>query len=253
MKSNIGIVSNYQQINRSCLNQSITKALYSFPKAERFRKPRQSYCQRLCYDLPSTRSQRTCSLGYGKKIKLDRTSDAPSPQKYDVSSSYRNRRGHSFGIGREMLYVSNKDNSQFPGPGQQVNIYNQFRYPQQTTMAKVAYSIRGKLSQNIKNDVPGPGAYDPLSTLDCRFPLSTYRRPGAVLMRKSIQTSREKNTGPGPGQYEEINKKQVTGTKFFPTYKRDILMKNDSPGVGKYDLPSEFGFYGRAQRLHTIQ
>lgn len=50
------------------LNQSTAKQLYSFSKAKRFDQSMKSLNDNVSYNIPSTKTARATSFGYGPKI-----------------------------------------------------------------------------------------------------------------------------------------------------------------------------------------
>ena len=94
------------------LNNSTSKMKYSFCKASRFLPTIRSECD-IYYDVPNFRSRRSTSFGYGNKIDLTIKSPAPSPSRYTQPSAFDNpqKRGFSFGFGRDVKYLQRRRQS----------------------------------------------------------------------------------------------------------------------------------------------
>jgi hypothetical protein len=72
-----------QQTHNFPLNRSISKQLYSFPKADRFDPPRESLCTKGFYDIKKGAfSLRTTTFGYGNKWDLTNREPVPPVGKY---------------------------------------------------------------------------------------------------------------------------------------------------------------------------
>ncbi|CAD8196678.1 unnamed protein product [Paramecium octaurelia] len=241
----------FTAVNRSPLNTSKTKQMYTFSKAKRWVDPKDNVCPPI-YQLPTTLSKRAAGIGYGKKMNITQETISPAPNSYQVQTAREH--GWTMGLGRDR---ANKFESIFlglvqktPGPGS----YN-FKDPQ----SAVRYSIRQRLqSRRNKDRKPGPGEYDLPSSINSRgkYALSQYRDSGAVILSPPRAHSDRKlrESTPGPGSYKETGNMDPLGTYFcskfgasrcnkFPRAQR-ILSENreGSPGPGQYKLPSDFGF-----------
>lgn len=65
---------------------------YTFGKAKRFSTQQKITSSNASwYNLPSQKSKRSASIGYGSRYPLCRKSDAPSPDKYNTISSFHIR------------------------------------------------------------------------------------------------------------------------------------------------------------------
>lgn len=65
--------ANSVQVCNAPLNNSVSKQMYSFPKAKRFdEKVNKSLCDKL-YDLPDIKDKRSTSIGYGQKTDVTQT------------------------------------------------------------------------------------------------------------------------------------------------------------------------------------
>lgn len=116
-------------INKSQLNNSTSKACYSFSKSPRNsnHKPLKYfylYPSDNIYEMPSMISQRSTSIGFGKKSEIGRKNSNPSPDKYMISSEFTKdvTKGKSFGVSRSDFKANPMITTGVnPGPGQYDN------------------------------------------------------------------------------------------------------------------------------------
>lgn len=114
------------------------------------------------YDIPDTKSKRSASFGFGKKLDLGKQNFArPGPSEYSLKSEFEDellrKKGITISAGREII----KNNSVFlmqkdiPGPGK----YN----PKDYSLNERSYTMAAKV-RDVSNKwveaVPGPGTYD---------------------------------------------------------------------------------------------
>ena len=80
---------------------------YSFGKSKRFSThERAVYSNASWYNLPSQKSKRSASIGYGSRYPLCRKSDAPSPDKYyTISSFHVKEKATTFKFGRDVMII----------------------------------------------------------------------------------------------------------------------------------------------------
>ncbi|CAD8122428.1 unnamed protein product [Paramecium sonneborni] len=238
-------------INRSPLNTSTSKQMYTFPKAKRWLEVKDNLCPPI-YQLPTTLSKRGAGIGFGKKTNMTQETITPGPNYYTVQKSQE--QGWTMGLGREH---ANKYESIFlglvqntPGPG---------TYKFKDGISPVRYSMRQRFStRNEIETKPGPGHYNLPSSINSKgiYALSQYRNSGAVLLSPPKNSSERKirDNTPGPGSYQEIGSIDPKGTYFCSKFSASKCNKfsraqrtmseyrNKSPGPGTYKLPSEFGF-----------
>lgn len=105
-----------KRLNNSAhsLNCSLSKQKYSFPKSSRFQSESSQAQNNFnsstdsFYNLPSVKSRRSTSFGYGHKdigIKFEKI--WPSPEAYQIKSEFQQpKKGFSFGEGREDMQLT---------------------------------------------------------------------------------------------------------------------------------------------------
>lgn len=259
-------------VNKNPLNSSTAKQLFSFSKANRFENMRGSLNDNVSYNLPSTRSLRSTSFGYGSKILDSRRKDSPSPDSYripsdfDFSRSDKNK-GFSFRVGwKAYTRVYQKEgfkntlgaDPNVPGPG---------TYKPKAdfgTDVKTA-TLKGKFKDSPKSvNTPGPGAYKELSTLPkngknfySKFKSINTGNMGPPTGERFKDVLKKVSETPGPGQYSPRTDLAKTGQYFLSKFKspgttslyhskRETMKmpKSDrfGPGPGSYILPSDFGY-----------
>ena len=74
------------------------------------------------YDVPESKSQRSASFGYGKKMDLGKEYfQKPSPDNYNMPSDFikNKNKGITISAGREIVKVNSvfSSNKMVPGPG----------------------------------------------------------------------------------------------------------------------------------------
>ena len=94
-------------INKSPLNNSLSKACYSFGRSSKSPNEKKTkYIKNLCsdtiYDIPTMLSTRATFIGFGKKSEIAPKNFNPSPDKYDKQSDFsiNLKKGISFGLSR---------------------------------------------------------------------------------------------------------------------------------------------------------
>ena len=100
----------------SLLNNSKSKAAYSFGRAIRFKESNKKDYSFVFYDKPDYKSNRGTTLGYGKKCDYDKLIGCGSNQFYLAPTysdpKFQNSPLYSFGMGRP----KNKKYDNSPGP-----------------------------------------------------------------------------------------------------------------------------------------
>ena len=158
-----------EDITRSTINNSSSKYMYSFSRAERFPPiKRKGFCDTF-YKIPSSQMHRTTSFGIGNKYDFTQKRKGWNAEFYNVKRDFDkgNLRGlqYTFGICREkyekVYYDTNKMiDKNIPGPG---------KYSVAKDLGKDAlkYTMGGRLntyagSGSKYNITPGPGTYPPV-------------------------------------------------------------------------------------------
>lgn len=179
-------VSSPEEINKSPLNTSPSKQLFSFPKGKRFIIPNSKQNQNVAYNLPTTKSRRSASFGYGKRYNFARNNGSPSPTSYNSNTQFKKNpsaKAFSFGIARE------------------------------------AYSkvyLKGHKGPEMARDIPGPGSYNNelWNSVGKTGKSYTLRpRTGNVGIRAGSKGI------PGPGSYEFKNSINPRGSQFISKFK----------------------------------
>ena len=98
--------SDYVEVNKSALNRSKAKMLYTFGKAPRFKELYESSGSDVAfYDLPSVFSHRSASIGKGQRYDFTQGAKSQSPYIYSPPGIFDKKPkygiGKSFGAGRE--------------------------------------------------------------------------------------------------------------------------------------------------------
>jgi hypothetical protein len=238
-------------------NNSPSKFMFSFGKASRFPKlSRMTYSDKF-YDLPSTRMNRTTTLGFGTKYDFTKINKGTEFLYLKRDSDKGNYIGpqYSFGLSREKFKRVvcpgiNIIDLNIPGPGK----YNIRKKIGENTPK---YSIGEKLKLfsflNKNNHNPGPANYSPKTNLnkEGKYILSRLRniKSSSFGLDKEKRFVKTNNNVPGPGSY---NIKGLIGNNFISKYKSGIfitisqrfkkrLIEHNYPGPGSYMSFSEFG------------
>ena len=236
------------KISNNQLNHSISKQMYSFPKSKRFPSSLNlNTSSTFYYYLPSVKSNRSTSLGYGTKSDFTKEKDYNAPF-YHLHRlfDYKNGPTYSFGTSK---FKNEKDDCS-PGPAN----YNTIEI-----FGKDApkYTFQKKYYFKNLNNYPGPGQYGNLN-LKNGF-LSKYHNFPFVSFTKASRMNDYKNNVPGPNAYKTENLinggKIIFDSRFKSCLGRTIFAKygsyfkiNDTPGPGAYESFSEFGIYGKKNK-----
>ena len=104
------------------INSSTSKAMYRFPKAERFH-PTKKDNSSFFYNLPSVANNRSTSIGYGTKTNFVPSTNGRStniyniPREFDLNAKNNGSPKYTFGYGRDVCRVpKSKDEKTTPGP-----------------------------------------------------------------------------------------------------------------------------------------
>ena len=242
-----------EPICNSPLNHSKSKYMYSFSRAQRFPLINKAYTGSFFYNLPSMKTKRGTSIGYGTKYDFTRDAKSKSPVFYNFKSDFdqKNPSGprYSFGLGRDRMYKS----TDLPGPGPaNYNVLKPFGRD------GIKYTMRIKYNRSASMDnigSPGPGAYSAVTKIN---PNGTYIvsknenvHPVEFSKDKTERFNYHYEITPGPSDYKKGSMfGKIFDSKFRSTNgitmrpKTKILDSRDCyPGPGAYKYFSEFGIY----------
>ena len=176
------IVKSKMEISRSPINQSTSKQMYSFSKADRFPPLKtKGYCD-IFYNLPSVTMTRFASLGKGTKSDFTKTAKDQNAKFYAVKRDFDldNLQGpkFSFGICREkyakVYYETNKMlDKNVPGPGK-YNYLKAFGYDAPKFSMREREHASSSRNKGKISDNSGPGQYPPVITINNKgkYPIS---------------------------------------------------------------------------------
>lgn len=264
-------VSNPEGINKSPINFSKTKMMYSFPKSDRFPSSNtRSYCKKAFYDIPTQlyQSQRKASVGYGNKYDFTRRNQkTPGPGKYQIKRTLNQKRSYSFGLSRSKIAIRGKL------PNKVNNVPGPFRYSVPSVTNPISYSFRIRTKSRQRDAVPGPGKYGVKPTINKTgiYHLSRYKNSCATRINKPQRLIKLKKTqNPAPWHYKDVDSMNKTGKYFLTRLKSsgcrtfgiadrntlglnlEKIHQDTCPGPGSYRLPSEFGHY-KSSRVSTMR
>jgi hypothetical protein len=94
-----------EMINKSPMNHSTAKMMYSFPKTKRFNENYvKNKSKQFLFSLPEVKNIRSTSIGYGKKSDFTKVDDLRKVPFYDFKSDFDPKKSFSpsytFGISR---------------------------------------------------------------------------------------------------------------------------------------------------------
>ena len=237
--------------SHNILNNSVSKMMFSFGKSPRFPILKRSSLSYTFYNIPSTLSKRSTSLGYGKKtdFTLMNKGGGEYPQiKRDFDKGTKLGPTFVFGMSRSKVYCSTNNplGRDSPGPG---------AYKPKRLINSPSYSLRCKVTIPLPNrDTPGPAAYTPRIGINenGNYPLSKMGNVhGSVFgSGKSNRFKYVYNDSPGPSAY--TFKSMIGGSLFNSKFNNGRCItfgsksnyggkKDNFPGPGSYKAFSEFG------------
>lgn len=236
----------------SSLDNSPSKQKYTFPKAERF--PKISIYGAMSFiDLPSCKSKRSTSFGYGSRYNFVPKDSEATPScynyRYGVQSNQPYSPKYSFGLGREDMV--NKLDKSIPGPGKY--------YSPLKSIGKDSpkYSMKGKYKNSFypQSISPGPAAYDPHTKMNEKGVygiagfnnVKSYDFSKGVLNRFDYKV--EKTPGPSDYKYNKSLIGNIYNSKFRSThgihmvFRHERKDKDNFPGPGAYERYGDFYKY----------
>ena len=238
------------------INDSTAKAMYSFPLSRRFKKSEIDNSS-FFYDIPSTLSKRSASIGYGNKSNILLSRRGKSDNIYNLPMSFNiyEQNGppkYSFGFGRDICRKPKcLDSRKTPGPS------NYFPYKKFGQNAKkFSMSFRYKYKKDPDN-FPGPGTYE--------FPEINNRGIYSSSVMRNSQSNKFAKMKrfyyydwnyPGPGAYNIENMIKGNGVVYNSkcisnngkSFGQKLKMIKDplvTPGPGAYEFFSEFQGFKR--------
>ena len=242
-----------ETICNTTLNHSKSKYMYSFGKAQRFPIINRAYGGSFFYNLPSMKTKRSTSIGYGTKYDFTRDAKSKSPVFYNYKSDFdqKNPSGprYSFGLGRDRMYKS----TDIPGPGPaNYNVLKPFGRDGIKYTMRIKYN---RSSSMVNIGSPGPGAYSAVTKIN---PNGTYIvsknenvHPVEFSKDKTERFNYHYEVTPGPSDYKKGSMfgkifdskfRSTNGITMRPKFK--IMDSRDCyPGPGAYKYFSEFGIY----------
>ena len=250
-------VNSQEKVVNHLENNSPTKFMFSFSKAPRFPSLKRIGKSDSFYNLPSMRSTRGASFGFGTKYDFTKNNNGSEFISIKRYCDKGNQPGlkYSFGLSRDKFRKAfcpgfkmiDKD---IPGPGK----YNLFRRPGEDSPH---YSMHEKCTSksyiNKLTSNPGPGQYTPLVSINSegKYPISKISNIKTTHfgIGKSKRFIFKINNVPGPGSYKikglmgiNYNSKYNSG-KLISIHKkfRKKDTRDNYPGPGSYSSFSEFG------------
>ena len=225
------------------INNSSSKAMYSFPLSERFTKSITDYSS-FFYDMPSSLNQRKTSIGYGSKSTILLSRRGKTDNYYNIPSDINPKSGspkYTFGYSREICRKPKcLDEKKTPGPS---NYFPYKKFGQNGL--KYSMSFRYKYKKDPDN-FPGPGTYE----------IPNFRDYHGTKFSKAKRFSLYDWKFPGPGTYDFENLLKGNGVvynsrfvsnnaKTFGKKLKWIKDKLITPEPGAYESFSEFQGFDR--------
>ena len=236
---------------RIIINNSSSKAMYSFPTARRFPKEEEDYST-FFFEKPSTLNQRKAFIGYGNRSTILLNRSGKTDMYYDLPPSINAyaKDGcpkYTFGFSRAVCRVPvSLDQRKTPGPSSYFP-YEKFG----KNGAKYSMSFRYKYKKEPDN-FPGPGSYEiPGLNKQGKSINSNYKNLQIPKFGKSKRFVDYDFNIPGPGAYNQENLTKGNGIIFNSKFGNSIgrtmgkklkKIKNKfvTPGPGAYEVFSEF-------------
>ena len=236
---------------RIIINNSSSKAMYSFPTARRFPKEEEDYST-FFFEKPSTLNQRKAFIGYGNRSTILLNRSGKTDMYYDLPPSINAyaKDGcpkYTSGFSRAVCRVPvSLDQRKTPGPSSYFP-YEKFG----KNGAKYSMSFRYKYKKEPDN-FPGPGSYEiPGLNKQGKYINSNYKNLQIPKFGKSKRFIDYDFNIPGPGAYNQENLTKGNGVIFNSKFGnsigrtmgkklKKIKDKFVTPGPGAYEVFSEF-------------
>ena len=239
------------------INSSTSKAMYLFPKAERFHSLRKDNSS-FFYNLPSVANNRSTSIGYGSKCNFIPSTKGRSdniyniPREFDLNAKNNGSPKYTFGYGRDVCRKPlGKDEKTTPGP----NSYSPYKkFGENGLHYSMSYRYK---EPNPNSNNPGPGSYKYQQlNKEGKYGTSELRNSPLSKFPQAKRFKYDYNKNPGPGAYKEENLIKGNGvvynSKFTTNLGKTMGMRFSkigeklvTPGPGSYDFFSDFEGFGR--------
>ena len=203
---------------RIIINNSSSKAMYSFPTARRFPKEEEDYST-FFFEKPSTLNQRKAFIGYGNRSTILLNRSGKTDMYYDLPPSINAyaKDGcpkYTFGFSRAVCRVPvSLDQRKTPGPSSYFP-YEKFG----KNGAKYSMSFRYKYKKEPDN-FPGPGSYEiPGLNKQGKYINSNYKNLQIPKFGKSKRFIDYDFNIPGPGAYNQENLTKGNGIIAYEVF-----------------------------------
>ena len=237
------------------INNSTSKAMPLFAKAERFKKtPRDT--SSFFYNIPSMFDKRSASIGYGTKYNIKPSKDGKCdniyniPREFDLSKNNGTPK-YTFGLSRDVCKMpTTKNESQLPGPCS----YSPYKKFGENSLH---YSMSFRYDKRKPYNNPGPGAYN-FMQLNQKGTYGSSTLCNSQLNKFPLEERFKYNYSkyPGPGSYNSENLIKGNGVVYNSIFTNNlgktmglkfskIGEKLITPGPGAYDYFSDFEGFGR--------
>jgi hypothetical protein len=239
------------------INSSTSKAMYLFPKAERFHATKKDNSS-FFYNLPSVSNNRSTSIGFGTKTNFVPSTNGRStniyniPREFDLNAKNNGSPKYTFGFGRDVCRVPKaKDEKTTPGP----STYSPYKKFGDNGLH---YSMSFRYNQpNPNYNNPGPGTYKfQQLNKEGKYGTSILRNSQLSKFPMAERFRYNYNKYPGPGTYKDEDLMKGNGvvynSKFTTNLGKTMGMrlckigeKLITPGPGAYDFFSDFEGFGK--------
>ena len=241
------------------INNSSSKAMYSFPLSKRFENFKVDNST-FFYNKPSTLNQRKAFIGYGKRSTILIPKSGKTDKYYDIPPTINanSRSGspkYTFGFSRAVCREPQcLDQRVTPGPSNYYPKYVKFG----DNGAKYSMSFRYKYKKDPDNyNFPGPGTYElPSFNKSGVYSISNFKNSQCPKFPEAKRFNDYDYKTPGPGAYDYENLVKGNGVIFNSKFissngktmgKKLKFIKNKliTPGPGAYESFSEFHGFDR--------
>ena len=233
------------------INNSSSKAMYSFPLSKRFKKDIDDNST-FFYNKPSTLNQRKAFIGYGNRSTILLSKSGKTDNYYNIPPTINANAntgcpkytfGYSWAVCRKPKCL---DQRETPGPSSYFP-YKKFGQ----NGVKYSMSFRYKYKKDPDN-FPGPGSYElPVFNKEGIYSNSNYKNIQGTTFAKTKRFLDYSFQVPGPGAYDFENLVKGNGkiynSKFVSNNGKTmgkklkwIRDKFITPGPGAYECFSEF-------------